>query len=310
MNLAQMINRFMQDYGEPNYNKFPLSLLKEWFDEAQRVINKETKSIRKTDGTITAVNNQRVYSYPTDILDKCIDDVFYGADSTNTDKDLLIFETMENLKLVDPFFYTRTGTPTHWYHDPQEGKFGLYPFEASVQNGTNKIKVNYRAKHTKMTRLYSTGTVTMAASASVVGSGTVFTGNALAGDQIGIGALLSRQIEFPSDFSTILSIGGNTSLTLSSAYAGATGSSLAYIIASISSFADDELNMACVLYVMGLAYRKDKEAQLAVDFMNMAIRKAQDVQYESELHPAKCTFALPSGTQQGISDDYSEVCSE
>ena len=309
MNLSQMINRLMQDYGEPNFNKFPLDLIKEWFDEAQRVINKETKSINNT-SLVTAVNNQRVYSYPTDILDKAIDDIFYGDDSTNTDKIPLRFETIENLKLVDPYFYTRTGSPTHFYHDPHEGKFGLYPYEASVSNGANKIKINYRGKHTKMTRLYSTATVTMAASASVVGSGTVFTGNALAGDQIGIGALLSRLTAFPSDFATILLIGGNTSLTLTSAYTGATGSSLAYIISSPSSFMDDELNMACVLYVMGLAYRKDKEAQLAVDFMNMAIQKARDVQYDAEKHPAKCTFTLPAGAQQGINSDYSEAFPE
>ena len=154
MNLAQMVNRFMQDYGESNYNKFPLSLLKEWFDEAQRVINKETKSIHKT-ALVNAVNNQRVYSYPTDILDKAVDDVFYGDNSTNTEMTPLIFISMEDLKLLDEDFYTATGSPTHWYHDPHEGKLALYPFEPSVMNGTNKIKVNYRAKHTKMTRIFT-----------------------------------------------------------------------------------------------------------------------------------------------------------
>ena len=309
MNLAQMINRFMQDYGEPNYNKFPLSMIKEWFDEAQRVINKETKCIKKT-SLVTAVNNQRVYSYPTDILDKAVDDVFYGDDSTNTERIPLIFDSMENLKLVDPYFYTRTGSPTHFYHDPHEGKIGIYPYEASVMNGTNKIKINYRGKHTKMTRLYSTGTVTVSASTAVTGSGTVFPGNAIAGDSFGVGALLSRQTEFPSDFFTIEAIGGNTSLTLSSAYSGAAGSSLLFITASTSSFTDDELNMACVLYVMGLAYRKDKELQLYADFTKMAVDNAIAVQYDAEKHPAKCTFQTPSGTSQAIINDYSEAYPE
>lgn len=309
MNLAQMVNRFMQDYGEPNYNKFPLSLIKEWFDEAQMVINKETKNIHKT-SLVTAVNNQRVYSYPTDILDKAVDDVFYGDNSDNTEKPPLIHKSIEDLKMMDPYFYTATGSPTHWYHDPHEGKLALYPFEASVMNGTNKIKVNYRAKHTKMTRLYSAGTVTVSASTAVTGSGTVFPGNAIAGDSFGVGALLSRTIEFPSEFFNIEAIGGNTSLTLSSAYSGAAGSSLSFITASTSSFTDDELNMACVLYVMGLAHRKDKEAQLAVDFMNMAISKAQAVQYDVEKHPAKCTFQTPAGTSPAVKSDYSEAYSE
>jgi hypothetical protein len=309
MNLAQMINRFMQDYGEPNYNKFPLSLIKEWFDEAQRVINKETKSIKKT-SLVNAVNNQRVYSYPTDILDKAVDDVFYGDDSTNTERIPLIFDSMENLKLVDQYFYTRTGSPTHFYHDPHEGKIGIYPYEASVSNGTNKIKINYRGKHTKMTRLYATGTVTVSASTAVTGSGTVFPGNAIAGDSFGVGALLSRQTEFPSDFFTIEAIGGDTSLTLSSAYSGAAGSSLSFITASTSSFTDDELNMACVLYVMALAHRKDKELQLYADFKKMAKDEANAVQHDAEKHPAKCTFQTPSGTSQAIINDYSEVYSE
>jgi hypothetical protein len=309
MNLAQMVNRFMQDYGEPNYNKFPLSLIKEWFDEAQRVINKETKCIHKT-SLVTAVNNQRVYSYPTDILDNAVDDVFYGDDPNNTEMTPLLFISIENLKLLDDDFYTATGSPTHWYHDQQEGKLALYPFEASVSNGVNKIKINYRAKHTKMTRLYSTGTVTVSASVSVTGSGTVFLGNAIAGDSFGVGALLSRTTEFPSDFFTIEAIGGNTSLTLTSAYSGAAGSSLSFITASTSSFTDDELNMACVLYVMGLAYRKDKELQLYADFTKMAVDKAVAVQYDVEKHPAKCTFQTPSGTSQAIINDYSEVYSE
>ena len=309
MNLAQMINRVMQDYGEPNFNKFPQSLLKDWFNEAQYEINKEAKCVRSSD-LMDAVNNQRVYSYPSDILSKYVDEIFYGDGLLNSDYLPLTYKSFEDLKLTDPYFYTRTGYPVNFYHDPHEGKFGLYPYEMNASNMINKIKINYRGKHTKMTRLYSTGTVTMSASTSVTGSGTTFTGNVIAGDEIGIGKLLdaSRAIEFPSDFNSIQSVNSNTGLTLTSAYAGATGSGLSFITASKSSFVDDEYDILAIYYVIGLMHTKDGDRALGEEIKEMAKSKARNTEYTLNLHTDKCTFATPSGSMVGnIINDYRET---
>jgi len=44
MNLAQLLNRLHADLKSPDQARYPLALMKEYFDEAEREINKEPRT--------------------------------------------------------------------------------------------------------------------------------------------------------------------------------------------------------------------------------------------------------------------------
>jgi hypothetical protein len=257
MNLSQHLNLFYQYLKEPDTSRYPIALVKEFLDESERVVNKESKQIRSS-SIVNSVSDQQLYDLPSDILDWNIKEVYYSV-TDSTERRRLIPISMQKLDSMDRGWREREGTPAHWYLDREQNKWGLFPFEQIVQTGTNCIEILYRSKHTKMTTYYTTGTVDITYNTtSVTGNGTAWIGNVVANDELGIGKLLNRTTAFPTTFFGVATTPvSDTALTLSTAFSQATVSTASYIISSPSSITNEELNMGSVLWAMGLAKGKD-----------------------------------------------------
>ena len=260
MNLAEHLHFFYQELKQGNTNRYPVSLLKEWFDKAEEVINNDSKIIFGS-SIIDSVADQRLYNnIPDDSLQWGITDIYYSTTDSTERKQLKPVDMMD-LDKFDRKWRERTGTPNFWYYDKTENKFGLYPYEQTVQTGTNCIEIKYRKKHTKMTVYYTTGTITTNGTENIVGSGSSWSGNVSAGDKLGVGTLAlgadMASSSFPTTWYTISSVTDNTNLVLSSAYTGSDGSSQSYIIASESSINDKHLNYASITWAQALAKKMD-----------------------------------------------------
>lgn len=257
MNLSQHLNRFYQDLKHPDVNRYPLALAKEFLDEAERLVNKNSHTIRAS-SVINSEPNQRLYALPSDILDWQIREIYYSTTDSDERKRLAPI-TIEKLDKLDRKWRTRTGSPVYWYLDKEQSKWGVKPYELSVSDGVECIEILYRSKHTKMTRYYIAGTVTIAnGSTSVSGASTAFIGNVYANDELGIGKLLNRSTDFPTIWHTVASdAAADDALTLSAAFSEASVSGVNYIVSAPSSITNDELNLCSVLWAMSLAKGKD-----------------------------------------------------
>jgi len=290
MNLAQMLNRNMQDLKQPDFNRYPIALLKEYFDEAEREINKRTKLIRSST-ILDSVANQSTYDKPTDLLDWSIDKIYYSV-TTSSYRRRLVPITIEKLNNINRNWREHTGSPVYWYIDKENDKYGFYPYETSVHTGTDCIQLKYRAKHTKMTTYYITGTVDVTnGSTAVAGNSTAFIGNVVSGDELGIGKLLSRTTDFPTTFFALSATPTDNAVLAIASYTGATASATNYIISSVSSIKNDTLNMACVLYAMGLCKGKDGDLQSKSSYMSEAIGRAETELYRLETDVASANEA-------------------
>lgn len=258
MNLAQHLQRFYADLREPDLNRFPLDTVKAWLDEAERVVNKRSRTIRSSEEQDSAANT-RLYDYPSDILDWQIRDVYYST-TDSTERKRLTPSTIQKLDKLDRKWRTRTGPPVYWYHDKEGAQWGIQPYEASVASGTNCIEIIYRALHTKMTRYYTTGTVDITYNTiSVTGNSTAFIGNVIASDELGIGKLLDRTTAFPTNWFALASTPVSDTAATIATFTEATVSAASYIIASPSSIDNVELNLCSVLWAMSLARQRDKD---------------------------------------------------
>jgi len=290
MNLAQMLNRLHSDLKSPDQNRYPLSLMKEYFDEAEREINKRTKLIRSST-ILDSVANQSTYDKPTDLLDWSIDKIYYSV-TTSSYRRRLVPITIEKLNNINRNWREHTGSPVYWYIDKENDKYGFYPYETSVHTGTDCIQLKYRAKHTKMTTYYITGTVDVTnGSTAVAGNSTAFIGNVVSGDELGIGKLLSRTTDFPTTFFALSATPTDNAVLAIASYTGATASATNYIISSVSSIKNDTLNMACVLYAMGLCKGKDGDLQSKSSYMSEAIGRAETELYRLETDVASANEA-------------------
>jgi len=290
MNLAQMLNRLHSDLKSPDQNRYPLSLMKEYFDEAEREINKRTKLIRSST-ILDSVADQSTYDKPTDLLDWSIDKIYYSV-TTSSYRRRLVPITIEKLNNINRNWREHTGSPVYWYIDKENDKYGFYPYETSVHTGTDCIQLKYRAKHTKMTTYYITGTVDVTnGSTAVAGNSTAFIGNVVSGNELGIGKLLSRTTDFPTTFFALSATPVSDTVLAIASYTGATASAQNYIISSVSSIENDTLNMACVLYAMGLCKGKDRDLQSKSSYMSEAIGRAEAELYRLETDVASANEA-------------------
>ena len=290
MNLAQMLNRLHSDLKSPDQNRYPLSLMKEYFDEAEREINVRTKLIRSST-IVDSVADQSTYDKPTDLLDWSIDKIYYSV-TTSSYRRRLVPITIEKLNNINRNWREHTGSPVYWYIDKENDKYGFYPYETSVHTGTDCIQLKYRAKHTKMTTYYITGTVDVTnGSTAVAGNSTAFIGNVVSGDELGIGKLLSRTTDFPTTFFALSATPTDNAVLAIASYTGATASATNYIISSVSSIKNDTLNMACVLYAMGLCKGKDGDLQSKSSYMSEAIGRAETELYRLETDVASANEA-------------------
>jgi len=278
MNLAQLLNRLHADLKSPDQARYPLALMKEYFDEAEREINKRTKNIRSST-IVDSVADQSTYDKPTDLLDWSIDDIYYSV-TTSAYRRRLVPITIEKLDKINRFWREHTGAPKFWYIDRENDKYGFYPYEKTVDTGTDCIQLKYRAKHTKMTTYYITGTVDVTnGSTAVAGNSTAFIGNVVSGNELGIGKLLSRTTDFPTTFFALSATPTSDTVLAIASYTGATATAQSYIISSVSSIKNDTLNMACVLYAMGLCKGKDGDLQSKSSYMSEAIGRAESEAY-------------------------------
>ena len=290
MNLAQMLNRNMQDLKQPDFNRYPIALLKEYFDEAEREINKRTKLIRSST-ILDSVANQSTYDKPTDLLDWSIDKIYYSV-TTSSYRRRLVPITIEKLNNINRNWREHTGSPVYWYIDKENDKYGFYPYETSVHTGTDCIQLKYRAKHTKMTTYYITGTVDVTnGSTAVAGNSTAFIGNVVSGNELGIGKLLSRTTDFPTTFFALSATPVSDTVLAIASFTGPTANATNYIISSVSSIKNDTLNMACVLYAMGLCKGKDRDLQSKSSYMSEAIGRAETELYRLETDVASANEA-------------------
>lgn len=259
MNLAEHLNRFYQDLKHPDVNRYPLALAKDFLDEAERIVNKNSKIIRAS-SVIDSVSDTRLYTFPTDILDWQIREIYYST-TDSTKRKRLIPYSIEELDSLSKGWRETHGAPKFWYLDKEQNKWGLSPFEESVDTGTECIEILYRSKHTKMTRYYITGTVAINnGETSVVGASTAFIGNVFASDELGIGKLLNKSTDFPVIWHPVASdAAADDALTLSAAFSEASVSAVNYIVSAPSSITNDELNLCSVLWAMSLAKGKDGE---------------------------------------------------
>jgi hypothetical protein len=309
MNLAQYYNRFYRDLGEINTNRFPMDLINEWFIEAQDLINNKTLTLRKTkDYDIVA--DQRLYALPTDMEPFQIDEVWSAISSDPTYLLPLEKTDVKEVEHWNPMLWrTISGVPINWYIDhPQTNQFGLYRIPSF--NTTAGLRIYYRGKQVNMTRYYSTGTVTVVnGSATVTGSGTTFVGNVVAGDEFGVGVLMTSGTSFPQTWYTVKSVDSNTQLTLTTNYAGAGAATQSYICAATSAFDSTIINYACIMYATGIAKLKDKEYELAGNIQAAAIQKAVDEAIHIGSWPMPVIASHPVGTMsQTVSGifDYGE----
>jgi hypothetical protein len=301
MNLAQHLNRFYQDLGEPNTNTFGLALVKEWFDEAEDKVNKKAKTIHSESVTdILAWNDtytSRLYSFPSDLLDFNIDDIYISENGDVNDRQRLTPATIEELNELDRLWKTRKGTANYWFLDKINNKWGTYRHPSNLSTLTNMIRIAYRAKHTKMTRYYTTGTVSINnGSATLTGSGTTFTGNVSVGDKIGIGKLLDRTTAFPTTWYTVLTVDSNTQITLSTNFAEANQSGASYIACAPSTILFDELNRCTILFAMGLAKFKDRDFDMGAYYEEKAEKCLKDAIFDLEYDAVSKESIIPMRT--------------
>jgi hypothetical protein len=296
MNLAQHLDKIYSDLGEPNRNRFPVYQLKNWIDDAERTINNLTKCIFAY-AEVDSVADQQEYSFPTDILNYSIDKIYY-SDSDSTERILIDPVDKGELDAFAPSWKNTNGTPCNWFVSRETRKYGFYPFEKTVRTGTNCILLYYRKKHTKMTRLYETGTITVVNGSSVVtGASTAFVGNVVAGDQIGLGKLLdeTRATDFPVTWYTVQSVDSDTQLTLTENYAGVSASAQSYIASAVSSILFDELNECSCILAMSKSKFKDGDYNGETALEGRAISKANAFKYDIEHMAASYAPMAPIG---------------
>ncbi len=88
------------------------------------------------------------------------------------------------------------------------------------------------------TQTYTTGTVSGISGEAVTGNGTSWAANVTAGDKFIIAADLTAASEPDAEWATVLSVGGDTSITLTGHYAGSTSGN--YIIRKVYSVPTNE----------------------------------------------------------------------
>jgi len=276
MNLSEHLNLFYNLLKSPDTNRYPLVLAKEFLDQAERIVNKRSKTIRAS-SIDDSVSNQRLYSFPTDILDWQLRQVYYSV-TNSTERRRLTPVTLSQLDSFKRDWRETTGTPKFWYLDKEQKKYGVYPYEKTIHTGTNCIELLYRKKHTKMTHYYIAGTITIVNGATAVAGGsTAFIGNVIADDELGIGKLLDRSTDFPTAFYGISATPtSDTALVLSSAFAEASVAAKNYIISSPSLITNEELNMCSILWAMSLAKKKDGDRNASVDLQNECLARIED----------------------------------
>jgi hypothetical protein len=298
MNLAQMYNLIYGDLGVPDTNRFPMPLVIEWINKAQNMLNHVSLTIRKT-AYIDFVGNQRTYALPTDIEALCIDKIWnaIGSEATyrypcmKTDK-----TELDNMDLIWKFII---GIPSAWYIDFGE-TLPLAFWRIPSFSCTNGVQIDYRSTHTKMTRYYATGTVTVVNGSKIVtGLGTTFIGNVVAGDEIGIGALQNSSVSFPTTFYTIASVDTNLQLTLTTNYAGTSAATQNFITSAVSSFTSEIVNLATVKYTEAQAKFKDKEYQLSAELMEEARQEAINEGIHLGSYPMRVESSKPLGAFSG-----------
>jgi len=281
MSLAEHLNLFYSLIGQPSTNKYSIALVKTLLDRAEEYVNKSSRTIydsaifdseddtARYDISENLVNSSDIEN----LLLSLIDDIYYST-TDSTQRKRLEPTSEEELDIDAPTwrYDTRNGNPKKWAIDEESNEIILDPHEKTVSDGENCIEVKYRAKHTKMTRYYATGTLAITkGTPNVVGTDTVFVGNIYAGDRIGIGKLLDplKATDFPVDWYTVLTTPtSNTALTLSSNFAQTTITESNFICLAPSSIENESLNTASVYMAMSLAMTKGKEAELRREFKN------------------------------------------
>lgn len=287
MSLAEHLNFFYQLLGQPNTNKYSIALVKEFLDRSESFVNKRTRIIYDS-AIFNSTDDTERYSISTNLVDSnsnpnlllwYIDDVYY-SDTNSSEREPLEKTTIEEMDIEEPSwrYNNDNNYPKRWAIDKQSNEIILNPYEATVSSGTNCIEVRYRAKHTKMTRYYTTGTVSITnGSATVTGSDTSFVGNVAVGDKIGIGKLLdpAHSTDFPTTWYTVLTVDNDTQLTLSSNFAEASVSGSNFIASSPSSIDNRELNMCSVLMAMSYAMTKGMDPSKKQKFEDEAIARIE-----------------------------------
>jgi hypothetical protein len=309
INLAQHLNLFYQNLGEPNTNKFPISLLKEWFKECEDEVNNISKCVYK-EHIINSVGNTQEYTLPTDLMNYDIIDIYYST-TTSDEREKLVYIDINELDDAVIDWKEQTGDPYNWYVNKESGTFGFFPYEQAVVSGTNCIRVVYRADVSKMLHFYTTGTVSIVNGATAVtGVSTAFTGNVSAGDYIGIGKLLdsTHVLEFPTTWHEIASVDGAGALTLETAFSEASVSGVSYIITSPSSIVQDKLNLCTINFAMAKAKFKDREYDLSEVLSQKTTNKCNEYKRSlniPEVVNRRAGFKkgdLPSGRQRFFND--------
>lgn len=293
MNLAEYLFKIYETLGEADDARFTKPLLKRWIDQAEGAINNEARCIFKS--TTATATSARLYDLPSDILDlSALEDVRYAVDGDTSNRVSL---APTDIKKLDERFIDwkedDNSTPSHWYPDPEENKYGLYPYDSSLSSGTDYIELIYRGKHTRLYRYYTTGTIEISGT-SVTGTGTSWSSELEAGDQIGAGYLFNLNGDFPNTFYTIDSVDSDTGLTLTtSASTVAAGSS--YIAAQVSDITNDQLTDCVIDYVILLSQFKDGKIKYT-DFMGAregVYKRVRQHKYEIESFKPTRSYRAP-----------------
>jgi hypothetical protein len=298
MSLAEHLSWFYRIARQPNVNKYPIADVIDLLDRAEDFVNKRTKQIYGSsvfDSTDADVSHGR-YSLATivsDLLLDFIDDVYYSR-TDSTERKRLEPTSIEELDIDNPKWREEDNSrPNKWAIDFQSRELIITPYEPVVSDGEDCIEARYRKKHTKMTRYYTTGKLTINnGSTDVLGIGTAFVGNIFAGDKIGIGKLLDQthNTSFPVKWYTVATTPTeDTALTLTTAFAETSITSLDYISSSSSSINNEELNLCSVLMALSQAMyiedNPDKQAKFqsdAVQRIGVEIGNIQDNAYENK----------------------------
>lgn len=308
MNLAEYFYKFYEILGEADEARFSISLLKRWVDQAESAINNEARCIFKN--TVTDATTSRLYSLPSDCLDlSALDRVYYARTGDVDDREELYPTDIQKLNEKYPNWQSDdSSTPSWWYPDFAENKYGLYPYDSSLSSGTDYIKLEYRGKHTRLYRYYSTGTITISGT-TVTGSGTSWDSELSAGDKIGAGYLFGIDGDFPDNFYEIESVDSDTELTITTSATVASGSS--YIAAQDSDIINERLSDCVIDYMILIAQFKDGKIQYE-DFMGAregVFQRARQYKYGIEKTASSRRERAPynqimNGPRRSASRDY------
>lgn len=213
------------------------------------ILNRDWRDVERTFSTVAS---QQYYQMPEDAiriksLTVTVGSIVYP-----------LTEIVDEEKWQDLNRHSQTSSVPEYYYIKGSDQFGIWPTPSAINTATLTFESNMRDMTADD---YSTGTIAVtAASAAVVGTGTVFTA-----------AMVGRTLFVDPTGGTgdgagykVQSFTDTTHITLENNYAGATAATANYLIGQVPDI-PDEFHEALIDYAAYRYYRRRRDLQTAKD---------------------------------------------